>query len=58
MKEVQGVIHSNLDKEPTLPPLTESQIEIHVMGVVFAQQYTLEKGLEKFGDRAAEATTK
>jgi hypothetical protein len=51
------VVNLNLGKEP-LPPLTEAQVESHIMGVVFAQQYTLKKGLEKFGDRAAEATTK
>ena len=27
------------------------------MGVVFAQQYTLEKVIGKFGDQAEEATT-
>ena len=57
LNEVQGVVNLNLGEEP-LPPLTEAQVESHIMGVVLAQQYTLKKGLEKFGDRAAEATTK
>ena len=46
MNEVQGVVNLNLGEEP-LPPLTEAQVESHIMGVVFAQQYTLKKGLEK-----------
>ena len=58
MNEVQGVINLNLGEEQKLPPLVEAQIDNHIMGVVFAQQYTLEKGTEKFGDRAEEATTK
>ena len=58
MCDIQGVINFNLGEEPTLPPFTEAQIENHVMGVVFAQPYTLENRLEKFGDQAAEATTK
>ena len=38
--------------------LTEAQVEDHIMGVIFAHQYTLEKGLEKVGARAEKATTK
>ena len=58
MIEVQGVINLNLGEKPTLPPLMEAQVEDHIMGVVFAQQYTLKKGPKKIGDRAEEATTK
>ena len=58
MDEVQGVVNLNLGDEPTSPPLTEAQVESHIMGVVFAHQYTLRKELKQIGDRAAEATTK
>ena len=37
----------NLGEKPTLPPLVEAQVENHIMGVVFAQQYTLKKGPKK-----------
>ena len=57
-QEVQWGIHLNLGKEPLLPALMEARVENHIMGVVFAHQYTLKKGLEIFGDRAEEATTK
>ena len=49
MRDIQGVIILNLGKEPSLPPLTEAQVEDHIMGVVFAQQYTLKKGIKNSG---------
>ena len=57
-REVQGVVDFNLDEEPSLSGLKESQVDYHIMGVIFAHQYTLKRGLEKFGERAEEATTK
>ena len=38
--------------------LTEAQVDDHIMGVIFAHQFTIKKGLKKIGDRAEEATTK
>ena len=35
MSMVQGIINLNLGEKPTLPPLTEAQVEDHIMGVVF-----------------------
>ena len=58
MCNIQGVLNLNLGEESSLPPPTETQAEDHTMGVVFAQQYTLKKGIKTFGDRAEEATTK
>ena len=57
-REVQGVIHLNLGEEPSLPGLTEAQVDNRIMGVIFVHQYTLEKGIKKFGDRAEVATSK
>ena len=36
----------------------EAQVDDHIIGVIFAHQYTLKKGLKKFKHRAEEATTK
>ena len=57
-QEVQGVIHLNLGEEPSLPGLTEAQVDNHIMGVILAHQYTPKKGIKKFGERAEEATSK
>ena len=47
-QEVQGVINLNLGEEPSSPGLTEAQVDNHILGVIFAHQYTLKKGLWKF----------
>jgi hypothetical protein len=47
--------------EPKLAPgehLTEDHVVMHVLGVVLAQQYSINKGIELFGDRARESITK
>ena len=42
-----------------LPPkMTESQIEYHLVGVVMAQQYSINKAKELFGDKADAEGTK
>ena len=50
----------------TMPPselkedkfLIEDQVVMHVMGVVLAQQYSINKGIALFGDRGRKSVTK
>lgn len=44
--------------EPKLAPgehLVEDHVVMHMLGVVLAQQYSINKGIELFGDRARES---
>ena len=45
----------NLDEAGPPPKLNEEDIEEHLMGVVLAHQFSLKKGLQKFGDVAEKA---
>ena len=45
-REVQGAINLNLGEEPLLPGLTEVQGDNHIIGVIFAHQYTLKKEIK------------
>ena len=58
MQDIQVVINLNLGEEPSLLPLTEAQVENHAMGVVFAQQYTLKKGIKNSGIEPRKLLTK
>ena len=48
-QDIQGVINLNLGEEPSLPVLTEAQVEDHIMDVIFAHQYTLKGGSRNLG---------
>ena len=50
-----GVVLLNLDEAGPPPKLNEEDIEEHLMGVVLAHQFSLKKGLQKFGDVAEKA---
>ena len=56
-----GVLNVNIDT-PTQAPdegwQDDDNLTDHFLGVVLFQQYNLKKGLELFGERAKEATTK
>ena len=55
----QGVLNLNI-KEDDPPPrvMTEEESDAHVVGVIFAQHWSMKKGRELFGDRADEAIRK
>ena len=58
-----GVINLNMDTPVQTETLDEGwqdddSLTEHLLGVILVQQYNLKKGLELFGDRAEEATTK
>ena len=47
----QGLVHFNVDDDAPLPKvMTEEQLDTHVVGVIFAQHFSLKKDLELFGD--------
>ena len=43
---------------PPLKVMTEEQSDAHVVGVIFAQHFSLKKGLELFGNKADIAVQK
>ena len=47
-----GVIKLQMHGTAPPPKMTESQIESHLVGVVMAQQYSVKKAKELFGDKA------
>ena len=52
-KTKKGVVHFNVgDDAPPLKTLNEEQSDGHIVGVIFAQQFSLKKGLEIFGEKA------
>ena len=52
-----GVLHLNLDEKPGVP-MDEADIDEHICGLIMSHQYTLNKGLELFGEKAEEAAVK
>ena len=54
-----GVVHFNVgDDAPPLEKMTEEQSDAHIVGVIFAQHFSLKKGLELFGEKADAAVQK
>ena len=58
-----GVVNLNMDTQVQLETPDEDwqdddSLTEHLLDVILTQQYNLKKGLELFGDRAEEATTK
>ena len=51
--------HLNVEKKE-MSPMTDDEIDKQILGVIFAQQqqYSLEAGLKKFGDKAKKAVIK
>ena len=55
----QGVVHLNVGNyAPPLKTMTEEQSDAHIVGVIFAQHFSLKKGLELFGEKADVAVHK
>ena len=55
----QGVVHFNVeDDAPPLKMMTEEQLDAHIVGVIFAQHFSLKKSLELFGEKADIAVQK
>ena len=56
-----GVLNMNCVppvKEVSQDWMDDKDLEGQVLGVILVQQYNLKKGMELFGDRSKEATTK
>ena len=55
----QGVVHLNVeDDAPPLKTMTEEQSDAYIVGVIFAQHFSLKKGLELFGEKVETAVHK
>ena len=58
-KVKQGVINVNFSENAENPPaMTEEEINAHIMGVVLVEHYSMNKGLELFGECGEKAVTK
>ena len=54
-----GVINLGLDSiEQEVGSMSDKDIEEHITGLIMIHQYTLNKGLELYGDKAEKATVK
>ena len=54
-----GVLHLNLEQDDQdFEPMDEADIDEHIVGMIMANQYTLKKGLELFGEKAEVAALK
>ena len=51
-------MHFNINDEAPLKVMTKEQSDVHVVGVIFTQHFSLKKGLELFGDKADIAVQK
>ena len=61
MSYKMGILNMNCEppvKEASQDWMNDKDLEEQMLGVILVQQYTLKKGMELFGDRAKEATTK
>ena len=58
-KTKQGVVHFNVGNDaPPLKTMTKEKSDAHIVGVIFAQNFSLKKGLELFGGKADAAVHK
>ena len=55
----QGVVHFNIDDDTLAPSgMSDEESEAHIVGVIFAQHFILNKGLNIFGKKADVAVQK
>ena len=55
----RGVINLQFDNDAPPPPdMTEANTDAHILGVIFVQQYGLNKGIELFGEKSDAAVVK
>ena len=53
------MVHFNVGNDaPPIKTMTEEQSDAHIVGVIFAQHFSLNKGLELFGEKADAAVHK
>ena len=58
-KTRQGVVHFNIDDETLAPrAMSDEESEAHIVGVIFDQNFSLNKGLKLFGNKADVAAKK
>ena len=49
----QRVVHFNIDDDTPAPrAMSDDKSDAHIVGVIFAQQFSLNRGLNIFGDKA------
>ena len=58
MGVLAGRIEEAIDKTFSTQILTKEDIEEHIFGIILASHYSLKKGVEQFGEKANNATTK
>jgi len=51
-----GVLHLNMDDVDHDGPMTQGDIDEHIVGLIMSHQYSLKKGFELFGEKAEDAT--
>ena len=55
----QGVVHFNIDDDTPAPRvMSDEESDSHIVGVIFAQKLSLNRGLKLFGDKADVAVQK
>ena len=58
-KTKQGVVQFNVeDDAPPLKTMTEEQLDANIVGVIFAQHFSIKKGLELFGEKQMQRYTR
>ena len=55
----QGVVHFNIDDDTPAPrAMSDEELEAHIVGIIFAQNFSLNKDLKIFGKKADVAVQK
>ena len=58
-QQSKGIVYFNVEDDASpLKVMTKKQSDTHIVGVIFAQYFSLKKGLELFGDKADTAVHK
>ena len=54
-----GVVHFNIDDDNLAPRvMSDEELEAHIVGVIFSQHFSLNKGLKLFGNNTNVAVQK
>jgi hypothetical protein len=59
--DVDGINHTNIGEAQECTKekvFIEDQVVMHMLGVIFAHQYSVKEGIKHFGDRGRESVTK
>ena len=58
-KTIRGVININLAEDvPPSDGMSEEENEVHILGVIMLEHYSMKKGIELFGNQAETLVTK